>query len=485
MINELKNKIIKIISKGSLISLSLMIMIIPQAALAASSLEMSGITKPEAMTVDAAKKGIVRVISGPETGDGNIEKKSVASGFIVSDSGNEIRVVTTLHAIDSGEDSKVQVAVKNGLAVDATVEKFPEKDFCILTVENKFNDKEMIPLRVPALDDEDSAISSGDPITVLGFPLSVGESSDYTDADVSMQSGSITKTAAENGGVLQFDATVTDGCDGGVVTDENGYAIGLVSGKDGKAMDITDVDMALYKEGSVYRSKDKDDMFIELYDLCDQAEKQYKRADKETKSEISRVYGVATKVLEEGPYDREALRSALDDYKGVAGNVKRSKTPLILIFLLGAVIVYLVVRLVSLIRWNKENGSGVTPATVSKAETAPGPGLMKKNFITERAENRTVTAQLVIYRTGATYAIGPHGCTLGKSADADISIPDNNRISRNHARIENINGAYYIYDNGSTNGTYLNNMPVGSDGMRLVSGDIIRLANEDVEFIIR
>ena len=48
--------------------------------------------------------------------------------------------------------------------------------------------------------------------------------------------------------------------------------------------------------------------------------------------------------------------------------------------------------------------------------------------------------------------------------------------------IEERGGSYFLNDQGSTNGTFLNNMPVNSAGMRLRSGDIIRLADEAIQF---
>ena len=45
---------------------------------------------------------------------------------------------------------------------------------------------------------------------------------------------------------------------------------------------------------------------------------------------------------------------------------------------------------------------------------------------------------------------------IGKREDNDIVLQDS-RVSRNHAVIVKEGEKFYIYDNGSTNGTYLNN----------------------------
>jgi len=54
-----------------------------------------------------------------------------------------------------------------------------------------------------------------------------------------------------------------------------------------------------------------------------------------------------------------------------------------------------------------------------------------------------------------TLQVGPVGATLGRAPDNTIPIPDR-RLSRYHARIEFANGAYWLTDLGTTNGTYVN-----------------------------
>jgi pSer/pThr/pTyr-binding forkhead associated (FHA) protein len=54
-----------------------------------------------------------------------------------------------------------------------------------------------------------------------------------------------------------------------------------------------------------------------------------------------------------------------------------------------------------------------------------------------------------------TLRVGPAGATLGRAPDNTIPIPDR-QLSRYHARIEFANGAYWLTDLGTTNGTYVN-----------------------------
>lgn len=55
--------------------------------------------------------------------------------------------------------------------------------------------------------------------------------------------------------------------------------------------------------------------------------------------------------------------------------------------------------------------------------------------------------------------VPPSGLTIGRGADQDIRLPDRT-VSRRHARIELVDGAYWLDDAGSLNDTLLNGDPV-------------------------
>jgi pSer/pThr/pTyr-binding forkhead associated (FHA) protein len=73
---------------------------------------------------------------------------------------------------------------------------------------------------------------------------------------------------------------------------------------------------------------------------------------------------------------------------------------------------------------------------------------------------------------GAVFEVGVEGGTFGRATDNPISIADDG-LSRQHARIEWQDGAYWLTDLGSTNGTMVNQTRL-SGPHRLADGDVIR-----------
>ena len=73
---------------------------------------------------------------------------------------------------------------------------------------------------------------------------------------------------------------------------------------------------------------------------------------------------------------------------------------------------------------------------------------------------------------------------IGKvSSQADYCILGNSNVSRLHATMLYRQGTYFILDEHSTNGTYVNGIRLrGEEEVCLKHGDTIRLADEEFEF---
>ena len=67
--------------------------------------------------------------------------------------------------------------------------------------------------------------------------------------------------------------------------------------------------------------------------------------------------------------------------------------------------------------------------------------------------------------------------SIGRSSDNDIVV-DNKLASRHHALIQKIKDAYFIKDDGSTNGTFINGIKIPAGKyVKLNAGDKITIGN--------
>ena len=81
---------------------------------------------------------------------------------------------------------------------------------------------------------------------------------------------------------------------------------------------------------------------------------------------------------------------------------------------------------------------------------------------------------LIDRETGEVFPVNSDTCIIGKSSDCTISL-DDRFISRKHAKLTKKNGAFYIEDLASTNGTYI-------DGKKLTPHTPTRL---DVDVLLK
>ena len=71
--------------------------------------------------------------------------------------------------------------------------------------------------------------------------------------------------------------------------------------------------------------------------------------------------------------------------------------------------------------------------------------------------------------------------TLGRSAENDVALEEDDFASARHARLEPRRDGVWIEDAGSTNGTFVNGMRL-TKAHRLSPGDVIRIGETDLKF---
>ena len=94
-------------------------------------------------------------------------------------------------------------------------------------------------------------------------------------------------------------------------------------------------------------------------------------------------------------------------------------------------------------------------------------------------------ASLTRQVTGEKIELGKPSFVLGKNPEkSDYAVADNTNISRVHAVITTRNGRYYVMDQNSTNGTFINGRIIkAGQETEILPGDCLMLANEEFIFI--
>lgn len=95
--------------------------------------------------------------------------------------------------------------------------------------------------------------------------------------------------------------------------------------------------------------------------------------------------------------------------------------------------------------------------------------------------NRIAYPSLLRTKDGKKITVNKCTFVIGKSeANCDYVISDNNAISRKHATISIANGKYYVVDNSSTNGTYIDDIRIDADkSYEILPGQKIRFADDE------
>lgn len=105
-------------------------------------------------------------------------------------------------------------------------------------------------------------------------------------------------------------------------------------------------------------------------------------------------------------------------------------------------------------------------------------------LVGEAAYDEPDCPKLIRKRTGEEIHINKPVFRIGKEeGSVDYLIPNNPTISRTHADIISCDDRYYLYDNNSTNRSYVNNIIVEPlKNVEIYDGTSVRLSDEEFEF---
>jgi FHA domain/zinc-ribbon domain len=126
----------------------------------------------------------------------------------------------------------------------------------------------------------------------------------------------------------------------------------------------------------------------------------------------------------------------------------------------------------------KEEGGGDTTMTFTPEENADEAGLA----LEEVAERPALVVRSGGGRTGETFRPEGERTTIGRSPDCGIFL-DDVTVSRRHAVLVEREGGFFIEDQGSLNGTFLNRRRIES--ARLADGDELQIGKYRLTFLGR
>lgn len=133
------------------------------------------------------------------------------------------------------------------------------------------------------------------------------------------------------------------------------------------------------------------------------------------------------------------------------------------------------------INQNSNSGSKPYVPRYSKGTTVLGAIDYGTTVLSFEQLNRIAYPSLLRTKDGKKITVNKCTFVIGKSeANCDYVISDNNAISRKHATISIANGKYYVVDNSSTNGTYIDDIRIDADkSYEILPGQKIRFADDE------
>lgn len=259
-------------------------------AAALTLLMVAAMIQPFGFKVQAAdksseidKSGILQInVYHEDTNTGSKYFIQSGTGFLISDSSEGTQyVITCDHVAEVDEATqayareiwgvdklniKIDVVVTGDITETATIIKASQnEDFAILKLDAPIYQKKAMALRPEGPDLTED-------VYAMGYPAVISELKDfnyYSEDEVTVSKGSVSLCELPSNGVpyVQHSATLTEGCSGGPLVDEDGYVVGvntatvaMESGTYYYSLKISEVSNALDMLGINYQTSDGSSM---------------------------------------------------------------------------------------------------------------------------------------------------------------------------------------------------------------------------------
>ncbi len=480
---------------------------------------------------ETAKQGVVQV--NTVIVDDMSEKRLVigGAGFIIGNPEGTEYVITSKDIVNPDQETLAAACEYYGLingdeetSIDLRIatEVVVEGDVVLnATVLTSSSELDMVVLQLPQpiytrtplklltnkkYDVNNLPYEVNDAVYALGLPQMVSFESEtkyYSDQQVQMSFGEITSLGMYEGvQVIENNAETDYNNYGGPLVNENGYIIGMNlpkhNGEDSCALDSTKIAKILDGLGVTYsqvNSTPKAEAEEEVEDTEEVPQNTKPVVEPKTKKGMSEtmiivislvavfvvVCGVAGLILfliNNDKKDTPKASKAKKEKKVYNGPVfDMDTTPKSSVKMTAAKTPQ---KSIMAMAQPKAPASDET-TVLSAIPTNDG----ETSLLSEDLNAPQNLGTLVRKRTSEKISLNKSNFVIGKdSLHSDYCIEKNSSISRKHAMITSGRNGAYIQDCNSTNGTFINGTKIESErAVLLNSGDIIKLSNEEFEYL--
>jgi pSer/pThr/pTyr-binding forkhead associated (FHA) protein len=78
------------------------------------------------------------------------------------------------------------------------------------------------------------------------------------------------------------------------------------------------------------------------------------------------------------------------------------------------------------------------------------------------------------------FSLGLGGASIGRAPENVVALTNDTTVSRRHAHIAEENGQHVVYDDGSSNGTFVNRVRVSVQALAV--GDVIQFGSSSFRY---
>lgn len=430
--------------------------------------------KAQEQGIEKAKNSIVKIYAGMQSNTGSFRKQKSGNGFIIAKIDGRNYIVTSHDVINTNKKSEkvIKVVVRGDTTVTAQLlTESVQQDYAILVVEEGLENKEVLGIK-------DQSEKKG-PVYVIGFDGQTGIK--YEKDNVKMVEGKY-DNLYEHQIKLNQDLKVAQGA---AVINSKGYLVGIYRGiknsKDSLTAQITSASelKEILKSFNISFATDQKDQidhdFEKILKRCQKKVNGSKYKDN-SKQKLESVILQINTAQSNGTLSAAQKQTYTKQLKTAEKQLKEKMTTS------HKIIYALLIIIIGLILWFFRLVSQMSEFSEEKNKNYNNSEEEIKSKPTEEEKQKKI-AYLEVKDIHKMLRIDKNEFYIGKKDTMDLVLNGISTISRCHALITFDGKDYYIEDQGSSNGTFVNGRELEEGKKKkLSSGDIIMLAEVTMIF---